>query len=190
MARQEELEALSSSDPLTGLLNRRSFLNELERRFSRRGGWRGGAALFFIDLDNFKAVNDRHGHQRGDVVLATVARILRDQIRSRDLAARLGGDEFALFIEDITPAAARQKGQDLLKAARELAPFSAAPDHPLGLSIGAAFCWPDDDGDAAALIERADQAMYAVKHRGKGGVEVDVSETAEVSKTAEKETAS
>lgn len=172
LARQEELEELSSSDPLTGLLNRRSFLAELERRYSRRAAWRGGAALIFIDMDNFKAVNDRHGHQRGDVALVTLARILREQTRSRDLAARLGGDEFALFIEDITLAAADHRGRELLKAARELEALSSEPDHPLGLSIGVAFCLPDGPEEVDDLIDHADRAMYEVKRRGKGGVEV------------------
>lgn len=173
IARQEELEQLSSCDALTGLLNRRSFMSALERRHSRRADWRGGAGLFFVDMDNFKAVNDRHGHQAGDRALVTLARILRDGTRNRDLVARLGGDEFALFIEDITPAAARHKGEHLLRAAAELRAFSGADDRPLGISLGIAFCPPDRDEDLAALIDRADRAMYAVKRRGKSDLALD-----------------
>jgi len=173
LAHQEELEELSSRDPLTGLMNRRSFQGELERRYSRRDAWRGGAALFYIDMDNFKAVNDRHGHQKGDLALVTLARILREQTRSRDLSARLGGDEFALFIEDITPAAALHKGREVLKAAGELKALSGDPALPLGISIGAAFCARRDEAGIEALIERADRAMYAVKRQGKGNVELD-----------------
>ena len=170
LSRQQELEELSSTDPLTGLRNRRSFVGELERRLTRRAGWRGGAALFFVDLDNFKAVNDLHGHQRGDEVLTTVARILRGQTRSSDLLARLGGDEFALFAEDITRQSALEKGRALVAAAAELADLSADAEHPLGLSIGAAYCVPERQENADALIDRADQAMYQVKRAGKGGI--------------------
>jgi diguanylate cyclase (GGDEF)-like protein/PAS domain S-box-containing protein len=173
VARQEELEKLSSTDPLTGLHNRRSFLGELERRCSRRGAWRGGAALFFIDLDNFKAANDRHGHQHGDRVLVTVARILRDQTRSRDLVARLGGDEFALFVEDIGPSAASHRAAAICNAVAELRDLSGDAAHPLGCSVGVAFCPPDAQENAGDIVERADAAMYRVKHRGKGGIEID-----------------
>lgn len=172
LARQEELETLSSTDALTGLHNRRSFLSELERRSSRRAAWRGGAALFFIDLDNFKAANDRHGHQHGDFVLMTVARILRDLTRSRDLVARLGGDEFALFVEDIGLTSARHKGMEVCRAVADLRDLSGDDAHPLGCSIGIAYCRPDRDERVGDIVERADRAMYGVKRRGKGGVEV------------------
>ena len=140
LARQEELEELSSTDALTGLLNRRSFIQELQKRYGQRPDRRGGAALFFIDLDNFKQVNDRHGHQQGDLALVALSRILREQTRGRDLVARLGGDEFALFIEDITPAAAEHKGNELLRAGVELEAYSGGADAPLGFSVGIAAC--------------------------------------------------
>lgn len=173
VARQEELEKLSSTDPLTGLHNRRSFLGELERRCSRHAAWRGGAALFFIDLDNFKAANDRHGHQHGDRVLVTVARILREQTRSRDLVARLGGDEFALFVEDIGSSAASHRAAAICSAVAALRDLSGDEAHPLGCSVGVAFCAPDRQENAGDIVERADAAMYRVKHRGKGGIEID-----------------
>lgn len=179
LARQEELEELSATDSLTGLLNRRSFMEELEKRYSQRPDRRGGAALLFIDLDNFKPVNDRHGHQQGDLALTLAARILREQTRSRDLVARLGGDEFALFIEDITPAAAEYKGRQLLRAGRELEAYSGGPDTPLGLSVGIAACDPEGKESLQALIERADQAMYRVKRRGKGDLELSLAAKSE-----------
>lgn len=173
LARRQVLEQLSSCDPLTGLLNRRSFMAELERRHSRRGDWRDGAALFFVDMDNFKAVNDRHGHQCGDRALVALSRILRDETRSRDLVARLGGDEFALFVEDVAPVAAQHQGERLLRAAAQLRAFSGGDDQPLGVSLGIAFCPPDGAEDVAALIDRADRAMYAVKRQGKGALVLD-----------------
>jgi len=168
LVRQQALEEASSTDPLTGLRNRRCFVEAFEERYARDDS--RSAAVFFIDLDNFKLVNDTHGHQRGDAALTAVARILREHIRSRDLAARLGGDEFALYIEDIGQAAAEQKGRDLISAADELKVYSGDPDRPLGLSIGISLCDPSRRETPDALIERADQAMYAVKRRGKGGV--------------------
>jgi diguanylate cyclase (GGDEF)-like protein len=172
LARQEELEELSSTDALTGLLNRRSFIQELQKRYALRPDRRGGAALFFIDLDNFKQVNDRHGHQQGDLALVALSRILREQTRGRDLVARLGGDEFALFIEDITPAAAAHKGNELLRAGAELESYSGDPDEPLGFSVGIAACDPEGRESLDSLIDRADQAMYRVKRRGKGGLDL------------------
>jgi len=170
LARQQALEQASSTDPLTGLLNRRCFMEAFEERYARSAGRRMNAALFFVDLDNFKLVNDTHGHQRGDMALKALARILREQIRSRDLAARMGGDEFALYVEDINHAAAEQKGCELILAAAGLTDFSGDPDRPLGLSIGIAVCDPRRQEPAEELIERADRAMYQVKRRGKGGV--------------------
>ena len=125
-------------------------------------------------MDNFKAVNDRHGHQQGDLALAALARILREQTRGRDLVGRLGGDEFALFIEDITSAAAEHKGCELLHAGGELEAYSGGPEAPLGLSIGIAACDPAGRESLANLIERADQAMYRVKRRGKGGLDLSL----------------
>jgi len=174
LARQEELEELSSTDDLTGLLNRRSFIEELQNRYTQRPDRRGGAALFIIDLDNFKQVNDRHGHQQGDLALVALSRILREQTRGRDLVARLGGDEFALFIEDITPAAAEHKGNELLRAGAELEAYSGGPDAPLGFSIGIAACDADGQESLDSLIDRADRAMYRVKRRGKGGLDLSI----------------
>lgn len=172
LAHQEELVELSSTDALTGLLNRRSFDQELEKRYAQRPDRRGGAALFFIDLDNFKQVNDRHGHKQGDLALIALSRILREHTRGRDLVARLGGDEFALFIEGITPAAAEHKGRELLRAGRELEAYSGGPDAPLGLSIGIAACDREGRESLGGLVERADRSMYRVKRRGKGGLEL------------------
>ncbi|WP_282605851.1 sensor domain-containing diguanylate cyclase [Pelagibius sp. Alg239-R121] len=172
LLRQEELERLSATDPLTGLLNRRSFGEALESRFdwaSKRGS---SAALFYIDLDNFKLVNDRFGHQAGDDVLLTVTEILRGQTRSRDVAARLGGDEFALFFDDMSAEAVERKAEELIQASAQLRAQSGAPDNPLGFSLGIAAWDPASNEDLESLAQRADTAMYAAKRRGKGGFEV------------------
>ncbi len=172
LVRQEELERLSATDPLTGLLNRRSFNEALEARFdwARKRG--SSAALFYIDLDNFKQVNDRFGHQAGDDVLLRVTEILRAHIRNRDVAARLGGDEFALFFDDMSADAVAGKAQELLKASEQLKAQSGSPEHPLGFSLGIAAWDPGSQESLNSLAERADTAMYAAKRRGKGGFEV------------------
>ena len=172
LVRQRALEEASSTDPLTGLLNRRCFIEAFDERYRRDNGRRAGAALFFVDLDNFKLVNDSNGHQQGDMALIGIARLLREQTRTRDLVARLGGDEFALYVEDISAAAAEQKGRELIQAAEYLGPLSGDPDRPLGLSIGIAMCDPGRRETPDDAVERADQAMYAVKRRGKGGVTI------------------
>ncbi len=171
LMREAELERLSATDPLTGLLNRRSFMEKLERHFARPSGRSHRAALFYVDLDNFKLVNDRFGHSAGDEALLALAQLLREQTRSGDLAARLGGDEFGLFFGEMSADQARRKGQALLAAAARLNGHSADPERPLGLSIGLALFDPARPEDPKALIGRADAAMYAVKHGGKGGLE-------------------
>ena len=172
--REEELEELSSKDPLTGMLNRRSFEAAVERRYGQAGDPARGAALFYLDLDNFKLVNDRHGHQQGDLALVTLSRILHAQIRSRDLAARLGGDEFAFFMENVNPMEVEHKAIELLLNADDLKPYSGDAEHPLGLSIGVAVCDTARRESLEDLMKRADEAMYVVKRRGKGGYEVSL----------------
>ncbi|MEQ9607849.1 MAG: diguanylate cyclase, partial [Kiloniellaceae bacterium] len=164
LARQTEMEALSMTDPLTGLNNRRGFVERLEQQ-AAAGGVKG--ALFYIDLDNFKRVNDTHGHQTGDEALLDVAALLKDQIRNGDLAARLGGDEFALFLTGMDRSAAERKGEQLLKVAERLRGFSGDKDHPLGISLGAAVYDPRTGESLEALFHRADEAMYAAKRTGK-----------------------
>ena len=164
--RQTEMTALSMSDPLTGLHNRRGFVDSLGTLIAEDATTARGA-LFYIDLDNFKQVNDTHGHQTGDEALLEVAALLKEQIRGGDLAARLGGDEFALFLCGIGREAAERKGALLLKAAERLRNFSGDADHPLGLSLGVALYDPRTGEGLEALFRRADGAMYEAKRAGK-----------------------
>lgn len=164
----EALERLSHTDPLTGLFNRRGFFDQVERRLERLARDRRPAALIYVDLDNFKPVNDRFGHQRGDALLVEVAQLLKRGTRASDLVARLGGDEFALWLEGVEEVDLRARAGLLLDLARELASFSAESAKPLGFSIGVAPYRGGTVEDVAALTARADAAMYAVKHGGKG----------------------
>jgi diguanylate cyclase (GGDEF)-like protein len=164
-----ELERLSRTDPLTGLLNRRAFEEELTARLARAGSAAAPGALVFVDLDNFKPVNDVHGHEKGDDALKSTAALLRARTRPGDLVARLGGDEFALWLDRMGADAAAARAQEIVAAGTALAAFSAGPDRPLGFSVGAAVHRPGRGEDGAALIARADAAMYEVKRHGKGG---------------------
>jgi diguanylate cyclase (GGDEF)-like protein/PAS domain S-box-containing protein len=169
--RQTEMTTLSMTDPLTGLSNRRGFVDNLETLVADDAAKAKGA-LFYIDLDNFKQVNDTHGHQTGDEALLEVAALMKEQIRGGDLAARLGGDEFALFLCGIGREAVERKGALLLKAAERLRGFSGDADHPLGLSIGVALYDPRTDESLKALFRRADAAMYGAKRAGKHSLQM------------------
>jgi diguanylate cyclase (GGDEF)-like protein/PAS domain S-box-containing protein len=164
--RHTEMTVRSITDPLTGLHNRRGFVDSLEALMAEDAAKARGA-LFYIDLDNFKQVNDTHGHQTGDEALLDVAALMREQIRAGDLAARLGGDEFALFLCGIGREAAERKGALLLKAAERLHGFSGDSDHPLGISLGVALYDPRTGESLDALFRRADAAMYEAKRSGK-----------------------
>jgi len=167
LARQTEMEVLSMTDPLTGLHNRRGFEEHLEELIGGDVRTQSPAALIYIDLDNFKQVNDTHGHQTGDEALLEVTALLKQLIRNGDLAARLGGDEFALFLGGMDRKAAERKGGQLLQAAERLRPFSGSADHPLGLSLGIAIYDPRTGESLDSLLHRADEAMYGAKRGGK-----------------------
>lgn len=168
LVNQEELARLSRTDPLTGLLNRRAFFAEAAIRLSQGMRAGRGAALGYVDLDNFKLVNDRLGHQKGDAALKAVGRILDEETRLHDLAGRLGGDEFALWLDETDEASAIATVERLLGKAANLASFSAPGAPPLGFSVGLALL----DSGAGATVDQlaaaADDAMYAAKRSGKG----------------------
>jgi diguanylate cyclase (GGDEF)-like protein/PAS domain S-box-containing protein len=172
ISNHEKLERLSRVDELTGLFNRRAFYEELDGRLAhhRRTGRSG--ALVYVDLDNFKMVNDIHGHQAGDEVLKMLSGILDGGSRIGDLSARLGGDEFALWTEDTDVEGAMTKARMLMSDAEQLKSRSGNEDHPLGISVGIAVSDPGSSESMNDMIARADGAMYDVKHSGKGGYAV------------------
>jgi len=168
---QEALRHLSTTDALTGLLNRRGFEGVLARAVTRARLDNHGGALMYVDLDNFKQVNDRFGHAQGDAALIATADILRQNLRTRDPVGRLGGDEFVAWLEEIGPEEARAKARDLQAASAALTQFAPGVEKPLGFSIGIALLRPMAQGGDSLqqLMERADEAMYRIKHGGKGG---------------------
>ncbi len=164
---QERLKTLSERDGLTGLYNRRTFMELLETRLDKQTG--GGSALLYFDLDNFKAVNDKLGHGAGDDVLRAVGELLGTLARPSDLAGRLGGDEFVLWIDRVDETQSVAVADRLLREAAEfLRPLSASPEKPLGVSVGVAFYRGGSGELAQGLVDRGDQGMYAAKRMGKG----------------------
>ncbi len=168
IANHERILRLSRTDPLTGLFNRRAFFEEIARRYQRLAREHRPAALIYADLDNFKLVNDIHGHQAGDDALLAVRDLLLQHTRPTDLVARLGGDEFAIWLEGAEERIAVQRCEDLLKASRVLHRLSGDPGRPLNMSLGLAVHAGPSDETLDGLIARADKAMYEVKKGGKG----------------------
>ncbi len=162
------LNTLANTDGLTGLLNRRAFLDELEKRLARHHRNRLIGTLIYFDLDNFKKINDVHGHQAGDEVLKAVADAVRKTLRVVDLASRLGGDEFLLWLEETGRDSAASMAARLMEAAAEISREWGVAGYPLGFSIGAVFSRLDQPEGAEALMARADAAMYVAKKGGKG----------------------
>ena len=167
-AREAQLRHLAFSDPLTGLANRSLFLDRLEHALALHARDMRPVAVVFLDLDDFKAVNDTLGHAAGDELLLRVAERLTGSLRGGDTVARLGGDEFAVVLEDggdATEAAAR------ISAAMAV-PFTVAGTaRAVGASTGVVALGPEDPAVGAdELMARADAAMYTAKRSGKGRV--------------------
>jgi diguanylate cyclase (GGDEF)-like protein/PAS domain S-box-containing protein len=160
VAAEDRLRHMADHDALTGLFNRRRFEEELERHIAhgRRYGMDG--ALLMLDLDDFKAINDGHGHRAGDRVLTAVAGVLKQRLRESDVLARFGGDEFAVLMPVGGEAEAAELAELLAEAVRS---DVAAPDGPLETSVGLAVF--DKSVTADEVLSRADDAMYADKAR-------------------------
>ncbi len=160
-----EMGYLARHDALTSLPNRTLFLDRVEHAVARSRRADGSIAVLFLDLDGFKAVNDRFGHAEGDELLKTVASRLISRVRAGDTVARLGGDEFAVLVENVQDAAEVEALCGRLLAAMRAEIMISGHDVVVGTSIGVALASPDDD--AAGLLRNADMAMYRAKALGK-----------------------
>lgn len=165
-AANEELGRLAQSDPLTGLLNRRGFHQLFEPAL--RAALRGGHALSvaMIDIDHFKRINDRLGHEMGDRVLCGVATMLRERLRASDVVARIGGEEFAVMLPGTDIAGARVIAQALVEG---VAAHWKEAFGPVTISVGLAGCGAGVT-QPAALLARADAALYEAKGQGRNRV--------------------
>ncbi len=157
------LEEMTRTDPMTGLLNRRGFEEELARALASARRYGDTGVLAYIDLNDFKQINDTYGHEAGDKVLIQVGEILAASIRETDFAARLGGDEFALLLTKTGWRDGRARARRL---ARELNDsFVALGDQPIKLSASAGIEAYGSGDDERTLLNRADGAMYRAKKR-------------------------
>ncbi len=161
-------QALSRTDSLTGLDNARAFQASLGLAVASCRRKRRPLTLAYIDLDNFKCVNDRYGHSRGDTLLRDVATILQNGLRATDSAARVGGDEFVICLPETYEPQARSLLERLRAALEEVI---TADECTVSASIGA-FCWEVPPGDVDTMISTADQLMYKVKNSGKNRLEI------------------
>mgnify|MGYP003628829416 CR=1 FL=1 len=155
------MEQHAYHDVLTGLSNRRLFMESLENRIARCHRYGDNCALLFLDVDNLKAVNDGHGHAAGDAVLSCLAGILKMHIRTSDVAARIGGDEFGLLLDNLDADQVVKKIAFLIKQFGKTECTYAGQSLPFGATIGYCFVGPKDTVEG--LMSRADAAMYRAK---------------------------
>ena len=163
----EALERLSNTDGLTGLLNRRALMAGLDER-CRDGRLMQTGALLYFDLDNFKPINDRLGHAKGDEVLKGFVTALRRSSRRNDLLARLGGDEFAVWLDGADKEGAEAAARRALEATAAMAGEMPELQPALTVSIGVALVCRPGQYRPQDVIDAADRAMYAAKAAGKG----------------------
>ena len=162
-----EAQRLSTTDPLTGLWNFRYLSMSLAREIERSTRFDRPLAVLMLDLDFFKAVNDQHGHARGDAVLRELAERVQEQIREVDTFARYGGEEFVIVLPETTVEGAAQLADRICAAVRR-APFRSDGEVPLDVTVsvgGAAF--PEHGSSPATLMRAADKALYVAKEQGR-----------------------
>ncbi len=163
---QDALYELATHDPLTGLPNRRHFLERFDAELARARHTGRPLSVALLDLDHFKAINDRHGHPRGDDVLRNFAVLLKAAAGDTQVAARLGGEEFALLLPETGAAEAFARCESLRGTVRDLLRRAPGSDEPVTVSIGMAQLEPGD-ADRSGMLQRADVALYAAKREGR-----------------------
>ena len=162
---QAQLELLATHDPLTNVLNARAFSTELAQELGRNRRYGRPLALIYLDLDDFKRVNDAHGHATGDAVLRLVADATRSAVRQADVVGRLGGDEFAVLMPETEGTVAHAAANRLAVGIRTV--FRGTPS--VTASIGVVSVTGSEAG-TDELLRKADQAMYEAKRSGKDRV--------------------
>lgn len=164
------LEELAVRDPLTGLYNRRALLERLAQEIARSRRHGGVLSAVILDIDHFKAINDRYGHAAGDAVLFAVAAHFGDHVRSTDLVARYGGEEFVMLLPHTNrEGAAAIAGRIVRAVAAE--PIAIDRDEKAELTISAGIAtYPEDGEDGDTLLKVADEALYAAKRAGRNQV--------------------
>jgi diguanylate cyclase (GGDEF)-like protein len=160
-----QLEQLATQDPLTNVLNARAFSHELAQELSRNRRYGRPLALIYLDLDDFKSVNDAHGHATGDAVLRLVADAMRGAVRQADVVGRLGGDEFGVLMPETDGDVAHAAANRLVSGIRTV--FRGTPSVTASIGVVAV---SGTEAGTDELLRKADQAMYAAKRAGKDRV--------------------
>jgi diguanylate cyclase (GGDEF)-like protein len=157
------LEGLSRTDELTGLMNRRGFIDELKRALARARRSGESGVVIFCDVDDFKSVNDRFGHAGGDEVLRIIARTITASVREIDMVARIGGDEFAVLLADTSRRDGAKRARMLQRELDRCVYRLAGERFQVGVSLGIEPYGPHDE--AKDVLARADMDMYCNKRR-------------------------
>jgi len=164
---EKKLERLATTDPLTTLYNRRKFNQVLKVEIERNKRYNRGLSLMLCDIDYFKKINDKHGHDVGDDVLKEIATILKGALRKTDLIARWGGEEFIFLL----PNTQADQAMEIANKIRQLIEASEFPlVNKITASLGVAFLGVGDD--ELELVKRADTALYKAKEKGRNLVEI------------------
>ncbi|HUD50445.1 GGDEF domain-containing protein [Parvibaculum sp.] len=161
--RLKDAEELADRDPLIPVLNRRAFVRELSRVIAYGRRYKEPSGLAYFDIDNFKQVNDTHGHAAGDAALTHLAQLLSEHVRESDVIGRLGGDEFGVILARADEKTAENKARSLAQLIADNPLVVNGTAIPLSISVGAiAFTGDDEPQDA---LNRADRAMYQAKNK-------------------------
>jgi len=172
---QQELRLMASTDPLTGLLNRRRFLEQAEKEFLRSRRYRHELAAVMLDIDHFKAINDTHGHFVGDQVLIALSRAAENLLRDIDILCRWGGEEFVILMPETPLAGAAILAERLREVLARLAVDTTAGPLHFTISAGVAARGECDAG-LTDILQRADTALYAAKDHGRNRIQVQATE--------------
>src|ERR1044072_6767037 len=162
---ENQLQHLADHDALTELFNRRRFDQEVAESVAYAARYKGKGALFLLDLDRFKYVNDTRGHKAGDEVIRAVGRALKDSVRKTDVVGRLGGDEFAVLLRDADRDTAERIAEGMLETIRERRLPLEGQRISMTPSIGIV-CFDDEEPSVEDVMVSADLAMYAAKEAG------------------------
>ncbi len=167
----QQLQELADTDPLTGVANRRAFTTAVDGEFQRIKRFNSSAALLMIDIDHFKQVNDRYGHDAGDSALVALARVLSNSVRATDLVARFGCEEFVLLLIETDLTGAVEMAERIREAVGKILVAENHQEFGFTVSVGVSMLAQEDDAWTDALT-RADEAMYQAKGLGRNRVEV------------------